>query len=91
MSDKQTTAELIASVIGMCLTTRGVIENVDVLNMDEPQEVLNLFSEKMQIAAGALMCLADELGCEEDMLKALREGQDRVLRANACSGLSGRA
>lgn len=91
MNDERNDAALLASVIGICLTTRRIIQTEDLVNFGELEKVLALFAEKMEEAGARLVCLAGDLGIEAEVMNALKEGQDRVVRLKASQGLQGRA
>ena len=92
MTDREPTdAELLASAASIALTGRRLIDNTDRTSFRDVGETLDALHEHLGVAGGALLFLARRLGCEAEVERILKEGQDRVAAFRASAGIRGRA
>jgi hypothetical protein len=86
-----TNAELIAIAAGITLGIRQVVEDMAQNNRPEERQALETMSETVAISGGAMMVLAQRLGCESEVQALIDEAQSRAQSMRACSGLEGSA
>ncbi|MTD99851.1 hypothetical protein GIY56_06100 [Paracoccus sp. YIM 132242] len=91
MSKEPTNPELIASASSIALTGRRLIDSTDRTSFRDVGEALDALHEHLGVAGGALLILARRLGCEAEVERMLKEGQDRVTAFRAGMGMGGKA
>lgn len=92
MSDQNpTNAEMLAAIASIALTARQLIDRLDRFDFRATGKVLDALHEHLAVAGGSALHLAEKLGCEGDVQRLLKEGQDRLKMARASAGLGGRA
>lgn len=86
-----TNTELLAAAAAVALTGRRLIDNTDRTSFRDVGETLDALHEHLAVAGGSLLFLARRLGCESEVERMLKEGQDRITAFRASTGIRGRA
>lgn len=89
--DEPTTAHILASVAGIALTARKMIEGLDAGDPQRVRETLDALHEHLAVSGGSAVFLADRLGCAGEVQRLIDEGQARLAAFRASQGLGGRA
>lgn len=91
MSKEPTDAELIATMSGLLLVIRQLIDTTDAGSPKQVSSALNAIHEYVGICGGSILELADRHGIGDEVNGLVREGQHRLRAAQACRGIGGRA
>lgn len=86
-----TNSEMLALAATVALIGRQVIGNTKRTSLKDMAETLDMLSEHLAMAGGAVLSVAENLGCRAEVLRIIDEEQARVSAIRACRGLEGRA
>lgn len=90
MSEQEpTNAHLLAASAAIALESRRLIERTDRTSFQDVGDTLDALHEHLAVAGGSLLFLARRLGCEAEVERMVKEGQQRVDAFRACRGLGG--